>query len=132
MVIIMLIEIRVIMLVIIVALFVFIVSMLRSHKLDLKYCLVWIFALLGVAVFCIFPQLLDGLSALLGIATPVFTLFLICIAFLTCICISLTIVVSNLSDKMRKLTQNIAIFQNEAGKKAGTPRQDAEKTEKGA
>jgi hypothetical protein len=105
------------MLVIIVALFVFFITMLRKKKLDLKYCLVWLIALLGVALFCAFPTWLDSLSGLLGIAVPVFTLFLICIAFLTCICISLTIVVSRLSDRLRKLTQNIAILECENSKK---------------
>jgi len=87
--------------------------MLRKQRLDLKYCLVWIIALLGVAVFCIFPGLLDGLSDLLGIGIPVNTLFLICIAFLTFICISLTVVVSRLSARLRLLTQNIAIMESE-------------------
>jgi len=109
----MLIELRIIMLVVIVALMVFFISMLRKQKLELKYCLVWIFALLGLAVFCAFPQLLDSISGLLGIGVPVNTLFLICILFLTCICISLTIVVSRLSQRLRKLTQNIAIAEHE-------------------
>ena len=109
----MLIELRLIMLVIVVVLVVFFITMLRKKKLDLKYCLVWLLALFGVALFCAFPAWLDSLSALLGIAVPVFTLFLVCIAFLTCICISLTIVVSRLSDRLRKLTQNIAILECE-------------------
>jgi len=108
----MLVEIRVIVLVAAVALLIFFASMLRRHKLNLRYCLVWIFALLGVALFAIFPTWLDSLSELLGIATPVFTLFLICIAFLTCVCISLTIVVSRLAERLRQLTQNIAILKN--------------------
>ena len=112
----MLIELRLIMIVVIVALFVFIITMLRKQKLDLKYCLVWIFALLGIAVFVAFPTLLDRLSALLGIGVPTNTLFLICIAFLSCICVSLTIVVSHLSDRLRKLTQNIAIMELEKRK----------------
>ena len=106
----MLFELRLIMLFIIVILFIFFIGMLRRRKLDLKYCLVWLFGLIGIAIFCAFPGLLDRLSNVLGIATPVFTLFLICIAFLACICISLTIVVSRLSDRLRKLTQNIAIM----------------------
>jgi len=105
------------MLIIIVALFIFFIVMLRRQKLDLKYCLVWIFALLGITVLCIFPGLLDSLSVLLGIDVPVNTLFLVGIAFLACICISLTIVVSRLSARLRKLTQNIAILEFEAGKK---------------
>jgi len=109
----MLIELRIIMLVVVVVMLVFFISMLRKQKLELKYCLLWIFSLIGVAVFAVFPQLLDMLSSLLGIATPVFTLFLICIAFLTCICIGLTIVVSRLTSRLDKLTQNIAIAECE-------------------
>ena len=110
----MLIELRLIMLVIIVGLFIFFISMLRRNKLDLKYCLVWLFALTGIAVFCAFPGLLDDLSDLLGIGVPVNALFLVCIAFLACICISLTVVVSRLSARLRQLTQNIAIMEGEA------------------
>ena len=113
----MLIELRLIMIVIIVALFIFIISMLRNQKLDLKYCLVWTFALLGIAVLCAFPGLLDRLSNMLGIGVPVNALFLVCIAFLACICISLTVVVSRLSDRLRKLTQNIAILEGESRKR---------------
>jgi len=112
----MLIELRLIMLVIIIGLLIFFFSMLRNKKLDLKYCLVWMFALLGIAVFCIFPGLLDSLSEVLGIGVPVNTLFLICIAFLTFICISLTVVVSRLSARLRQLTQNLAVLECEAGK----------------
>ena len=127
----MLIELRIIMLIVILALFVFFISLLRKKKLDLKYCLVWIFALVGVAVFVAFPPLLDWLSDLLGIGIPVNTLFLVCIAFLTCICISLTIVVSRLSDRLRKLTQNIAIMglesvQNVESKEPATEQADKE------
>jgi len=111
----MLIELRISMLVIIVGLFIFFFSMLRKKKLDLKYCLVWMFALLGIAVFCIFPGLLDSLSGILGIGVPVNTLFLICIAFLTFICISLTVVVSRLSARLRQLTQNLAVLEFDSG-----------------
>jgi len=107
------------MLVVIVSLFVFFIYMLRRKKLDIKYCLIWLFSLLGVAVFCAFPGLLDSLSELLGIGVPVNTLFLVCIAFLSCICISLTIVVSRLSFLLRQLTQNIALMEFEARKDNG-------------
>jgi len=112
----MLIELRITMLVIIAALFVFIISLLRRQKLDLKYCIVWIIALSGIAILCVSPPLLDRLSVFFGIDVPVNTLFMVCIAFLACICISLTIVVSRLSDRLRKLTQNIAILEGEAEK----------------
>jgi len=126
----MLIELRLIMLVIIVGLFIFFISMLRRKKLDLKYCLVWLFALAGVAAFCAFPGLLDDLSALLGIHVPVFTLFLVCIAFLAFICVSLTIVVSRLSARLRQLTQNIGIMEGEIPK-SGDTRKESLNPEKG-
>jgi len=99
--------------VIIVILFIFIISMLRKQRLDLKYCLVWLIGLGGIGVLCIFPGLLDSMSDLLGIGVPVNALFLICIAFLACISISLTVVVSRLSARLRELTQNIAILERE-------------------
>jgi len=123
----MLVELRIIMIVVIIVLLVFFISMLRKKKLDLKYCLVWMFSLIGVAVFSAFPGLLDWLSGLLGIHTPVFTLFMLCIAFLTCICISLTVVVSRLSERLRTLTQNIAITESlQEGAKEGKPEHDDE------
>lgn len=102
---------RMVTLAIVAGAFVFFIYLLRKQKLELKYCLIWLFALVGIAVFCAFPILLEKLSHLLGIETPVNTLFVICIVFLACICISLTVVVSNLSNKMRELTQNIAIIE---------------------
>jgi len=105
------------MLAVITGMFVFFILMLRKQKIELRYCLIWIIALVGIAIFCIFPHLLDELSILLGIDTPVNTLFLICIAFLAFICISLTAVVSKLSDRLRKLTQNIAIGEFEENNK---------------
>lgn len=96
-----------------VGMFAVIISLLRRQKMELKYCLIWFIALVGIAVFCISPGLLDRLSLLLGISTPINTFFLICIAFLACICISLTVVVSNLSNKIRELSQNVAIMEHE-------------------
>jgi hypothetical protein len=92
--------------VVLLALFVY---MLIRRKLDVKYCLVWLFSIVVMLVFCIFPGLLDSLSALLGIATPMNALFFLCIVFLACVCISLTVVVSRLSARLRTLVQNLAV-----------------------
>lgn len=95
--------------VVIIILFVFFINLLRKRKLDLKYSLIWIIALLGIGIFVIFPKLIEEISNLLGIYDPMNALFFICIAFLTCICVSLTVVVSRLSERLRRLTQEIAI-----------------------
>jgi hypothetical protein len=93
----------------IIVLFIFFINLLRQHKLDFKYCLVWIFSLLGLSVFCIKPEFIDRISKILGVQNPMNTMFFICIFFLTCICISLTVVISHLSSRIRQLTQNITI-----------------------
>jgi len=104
---------RMFVLAILALLLVFIIMLLRKQRLELKYCLVWLFAIIFIAILCIFPNLLDKLSALLGIGMPVNAFFLICIAFLACISISLTIVVSSLSSRLRELVQNLAIQEKE-------------------
>jgi hypothetical protein len=98
---------------VIIALVVFFVYLLRKKKLDLKYSLVWIACLLVMAVLVIFPGALQSMAALLSIQTPMYTLFFVSIAVLGCICLSLTVVVSRLSDRLRTLTQNLAIKEKE-------------------
>ena len=103
------IRLQVIMLAVIIILFIYMGNQLRRRNLNLKYSLVWLFCIAGVALFCIFPDLLSNVSVFLGIETPVYALFLICIVVLTLICISLTVAVSRLNDRLRTITQNIAI-----------------------
>lgn len=102
-------ELRMITLAVVAAMFAFFIILLRRQKLELKYCLIWLVALIGIAVFCIFPDLLANISFQLGIVTPSNAFFMICIAFLACICISLTVVVSTLSNRLRELAQKTAI-----------------------
>ena len=109
----MLLSLRISALVLIVILAIFFVLMLRKKKLDLKYCLVWLFGLFVLAIFCIFPGLLAMVTSVLGLTLSVNAFFLMCIVFLGCISISLTIVVSRLSSKLHILAQDMAILKNE-------------------
>ena len=107
------IRLQIIMLGVILIVFILLISLLRKRSLHLKYSLVWLFCLFGVALLCIFPGLLAKISVLLGIETPVYSLFMICIVILTAVCISLTVAVSRLSDRFRILSQNIAIKEKD-------------------
>ncbi|MDR1001576.1 MAG: DUF2304 domain-containing protein [Clostridiales bacterium] len=99
--------------VVVVIIFLFLLNLLRKRNIELKYCLVWLIGLISLAVIDLFPGLLYALAGLLGIETPVNALFAICIVFLALVCVSLTVVVSRLSDRLRKLVQNIAIKEKE-------------------
>lgn len=89
-----------------------IVNMIRKRSLELKYALAWIFVLAMVLVVDLVPAILNVLSFLFGIATPVNTLFLLAFCFSIVLIFILTVAVSRLSERIRQLSQAVAL--NEA------------------
>lgn len=88
-------------------------NMVRKKKLDLKYALVWLLAGFLVLVFDIFPQLLGIITGLLGIGLPVNMLFFLGFVFSLLIIFVLTVSVSRLSEKVKRLTQEIALLEKD-------------------
>ena len=93
--------------------FVLLIYLLRKRVLDTKYSLIWLFGTSVVFVLCINPLLIIRLSEFLGVYDPMNALLFIGIAFLICILISLTVIVSRLSERIRTLVQCIAILEKE-------------------
>lgn len=91
----------------------FFIFMLRKKMLDTKYSLIWLFSLIAIIILCLNPSFINDIASLLGVYNAMNALLFIAIAFLTCICISLTVVVSRLSDRLRALVQAIAIMEKE-------------------
>lgn len=91
----------------------YIINMVRKKKLDLRYALGWIFVGLVIAVMTIFPQTLTVLAAFFGIASPVNMLFFFGFCFAVAIIFSLTVALSHLSDKVKKMAQEIAIMRKD-------------------
>jgi len=60
-------------------------------------------------ILAFFPSIAIFLSGLLGIASPVNFVFLVIIFILMVKCFSLSIYLSQLNDKIKKLSQHIAI-----------------------
>lgn len=85
------------------------------HKkiIDFKYALVWLFVDACVIVLTIFPFLLVKLSNLTGIANPTNMLFFFGFCLALVIIFSLSLSVSKLLDKVRKLSQEIAILRKD-------------------
>lgn len=85
------------------------------HKkiIDFKYALAWLFVDACVIVLTIFPSLLVKLSNLTGIANPVNMLFFFGFCLALVIIFSLSLSVSKLLDKVRKLSQEIAILRKD-------------------
>lgn len=98
--------------VILIAALVIIINMIRKRALELKYALAWILVLILVLVVDLVPAILNVISYVLGIATPVNTLFLLAFCFSIVLIFVLTVTVSRLSDRIRQLSQAVAL--NEA------------------
>ncbi|CQR58541.1 DUF2304 domain-containing protein [Paenibacillus riograndensis] len=86
---------------------------IRSYKLNLKYALVWIFTIVSCLVLSIFPGLLDIISKVFYIKDPVNALFTVAIVFVLIIIYTLTKALSDASDNLKQLTQEIAILKKQ-------------------
>lgn len=88
-----------------------IVHYLAKKKLNLRYSLVWLGAGLGMLVLAIFPQIVTAVGNLVGIDTPVNTVFLFAGMFMLLIIFTLTIIVSHMNNQIYRLTQKQAILE---------------------
>lgn len=92
---------------------VYIATLAKRKKIDYKYALCWMFVAAIVLIMAVFPSLLARLSMLFGIATPVNMLFFLGFIFSLIIIFTLSRTVSELSDKVKKLSQEIAILRKD-------------------
>lgn len=90
--------------------FVSIVFLINKKKLAMKYSLIWIISGIAMGILVAFPNVLIAVSHFFGIASEMNGLFTFLIGFIVCILMSLTVIVSVQSDKIRKLTQVIGIM----------------------
>ena len=89
----------------------FIINLLRKNKLELKYALLWMLSGLFMIIVLVIPEFFLQLSSAIGIVEPVNMIFLLQGAFLLCICISLSVIVSGLNRKLRALIQDHALLE---------------------
>lgn len=110
-------KLRLVAVIIVILGFVSVTCLVRRRKVELKYSLVWYAAGIVILIFTIFPHVMSGLSALLGIATPVNMLFMVAIIVLSAIVMELTAVVSASSKRIRRLVQEMALLQEKLSEK---------------
>lgn len=94
-----------------VSFFIFIFTMVRDRKLDIKYALTWILTSFSFVLLSIFPGIVGWIAGLLFILEPVNALFLIVIFFLLLIVFTLTIALSRQAEKLKSLTQEMGMMQ---------------------
>lgn len=109
---------RVILIVASVLFFVFIINMVRTKKLELKYALTWILTSLSFVIMSVFPETVFFVAKLLSIELPVNALFLCVIFLLLLMVFALTVAVSRQASRIKKLVQEIGLLEAEMREKA--------------
>ena len=90
-----------------------IVNMVRKRSLELKYVLVWIGCDLILFIFTLFPNLMQKLANVLGIYSPVNMIFFLGFVLSLVIIFTLTVALSRVTARVRKLAQMIALQEDE-------------------
>lgn len=87
------------------------VHYLSKHKLNLKYSLTWLGACVIMLILAVFPNLVEKIGALVGIATVTSTVFVFAGMFMLVIIFTLTMIVSHMNSRIYRLTQIQAILE---------------------
>lgn len=90
---------------------VYMINMIRKNRLEIKYALLWFVLGIGVIIFTCFPMLTTFAAKFLGIGQPVNLLFFAGFCFALLIIYSLSLAISRLSVRVKKLTQELALLQ---------------------
>ncbi len=93
------------------AYFVLILVFLKNRAIELRYTLLWIFSGIVMGIMLLFPQAFRAFINLLGITSTMNGLFVFFIGVLIMLCMSLTAIVSRQTNKLRTLTQELAILE---------------------
>lgn len=104
------IRIQIIIAVLIIIALIVIINMIRKKALELRYSLAWLAVGAGVLILDLFPGFMEGLSDLMGIASPVNMLFFLGFCFSLIIIFILTIAISRMSVRIKNLAQELALI----------------------
>ncbi|MBE5953180.1 MAG: DUF2304 domain-containing protein [Lachnospiraceae bacterium] len=102
---------RVILLVGILLYILLIIYLMKKGRMSLKYSLVWFLTGLVLLICAAFPQLIGFATGLLGIYSEVNGVFFVGVCFILLIILSLTSIVSGLSERLRTLVQTQGMLE---------------------
>lgn len=91
--------------------FIIILYYLKRKMLELKYTLIWLAAGLIMGIMIYFPELLVRFVRILGIESNMNGLYVLCIAFIMMILMTLTSIVSRQQIKIRILIQELSMME---------------------
>ena len=93
-------------------LFLFIILwMLKNKKLTVRYTIVWCFAAFVLVLFAVFPYIVLVLRDLLQVELVSNLVFLMVLAFVLFMLLSISCIVSVFSEKLKRLSQEAALLE---------------------
>lgn len=92
----------------------FIIHMVHRKRMSFRYGLGWLFVVICLTVLAAFPWILNSIARFMGIASPMNTLFFFGFCFAIFLIFSLSITVSKQADRIKKLSQEIAILRKDS------------------
>jgi len=97
--------------------FAFIVNMVRTKKLELKYALIWLLTSFSFVVMSVFPQTVFFVAEILAVEVPANALFLCIIFLLLLMVFALTVAVSRQAGRIKRLVQEMGMLKSEINDK---------------
>jgi hypothetical protein len=88
-----------------------IVELIRRHRLQERYALLWIAAGVVMLVLSIWRKALDSFSNLIGVAYPPSALFMVAGLFVFVVLLHYSTVLSRLSEQNKTLAQRLALLE---------------------
>lgn len=95
------------------AMLVTILELVRRRRLREEYSVVWVVTAVLLLILAFNYRILVWLTAAIGAAVPNSTLFFGGILFLMLLCLQFSVRLSRLTYRMRKLTRQVALMQEE-------------------
>ena len=85
--------------------------LLKKQKLAVQYAIIWLISGFVLLIFAIFPYVVLVLGDIFHVLNPVNFIFLVILAFVLLILLSLSAVISGFSLRIKRLTQNAALLE---------------------
>ncbi len=106
-------ELRLLSLAVLLALLSWVIWLIRQRRLSVQDSLAWLLSTLLAILAAAFPPLLGAVSHALGVQVPANALFGAGLVYLAVNVLSLTIVTSDNSSRVRRLAQECALLRSE-------------------
>ena len=94
-----------------VSLLIGIVDLIRRGMIKEQYALLWLVSAVILLILSVWRGLLDKIALAMGIAYPPSFIFLVAFLFLLLIVLHFSVIISDFSEKNKRLSQEVAILK---------------------